>query len=304
MLLTRFAPTPSGYLHLGNAFSFIITWLTARLQDGKILLRIDDLDNERFRPEYLDDIFYSLEWLGLDYDLGPFGVADFHARWSQHRRIELYRQALNRLQPHLFACTCSRKTLQQTSPDGQYRGNCIGKDIPFETPQTALRLFTPPARTVLFRQAGKNKPLQALPYEYLRHPVLRRKDGLPAYQLASVTDDCLFGVNWVVRGADLFASTVAQVYIAECLQEPHFGQITFLHHPLLTDANGAKLSKSAGSRALKTLAEREKTPARIYTSLSALLLPEEPPARSAAELLQRTELENVLKIKNLSSLSN
>lgn len=299
MLLTRLAPTPSGYLHLGNAFSFIITWLLARLQGGKILLRIDDLDNERFRPEYLEDIFYSLEWLGLDYDLGPCGVADFHAEWSQYRRIDLYKQLLQDLSPHLFACTCSRKTWQEASTDGQYPGTCIAKNLPLETPEAVWRLLTPDNQWVIFNQAGKKEPVQAMPYQWMRHPVLRRKDGLPAYQVASVADDCHFGINLIVRGADLFASTVAQCYIATCIGTAQFRDIAFLHHPLLKDAQGEKLSKSAGSLALKTIAATEKSPAKIYEILSATLLPAETPAGSAKELLQRTKIDNILSINHL-----
>jgi glutamyl-tRNA synthetase len=300
MLLTRFAPTPSGYLHVGNAFSFIITWLLARLQGGRILLRIDDLDNERFRPEYLEDIFYSLDWLGLDYDLGPSGVADFHAEWSQHRRIDLYRQLLAKLSPHLFACNCSRRTWQEASTDGLYPGTCIAKKLPLETDNAVCRLLTPDNQLIIFHEAGKVEPVQASPSKWMRHPVLRRKNGLPAYQVASVADDCHFGINLVVRGADLFASTVAQCYIAACIGEERFQHINFLHHPLLKDAHGEKLSKSAGSLALKTIAGIEKKPAKIYEMLSALLLPTEVPACSARELLERITVSKILAISNLT----
>lgn len=298
MLLTRFAPTPSGYLHLGNAFSFIITWLLARLQGGCILLRIDDLDNDRFRPEYLEDIFYSIDWLGLDYDLGPCGVADFHAAWSQHSRMDLYRQLLHKLQPHLFACVCSRKTWQEASTDGQYPGTCFVKKLPLTTTDAVWRLVTPDNQLISFCEAGQTQPVQASPYEWMRHPVLQRKDGLPAYQVASVADDCHFGVNLVVRGADLFASTVVQCYIAECIGDARFRQIAFFHHPLLKDANGEKLSKSAGSTALKTIASTEKSPAKVYEILSAALLPAETPARSARELLERVSVDKILKISS------
>lgn len=298
MLLTRFAPTPSGYLHLGNAFSFIITWLLARLQGGCILLRIDDLDNERFRPEYLEDIFYSIDWLGLDYDLGPCGVADFHAAWSQHSRMDLYRQLLHKLQPLLFACVCSRRTWQEASTDGQYPGTCLAKKLSLTTADAVWRLVTPDNQLISFCEAGQIQPVQVSPYEWMRHPVLRRKDGWPAYQVASVADDCHFGVNLVVRGADLFASTVVQCYIAECMGDARFRQIAFFHHPLLKGANGEKLSKSAGSTALKTIASTEKSPVKVYEILSAALLPAETPARSARELLERVSVDKILKISN------
>lgn len=298
MLLTRFAPTPSGYLHTGNAFSFILTWLLARLQGGKILLRIDDLDNERLRPAYLDDIFYSLDWLGLDYDFGPSGAADFYGQWSQHKRMDLYRAALTNLEPCLFACVCSRKQWQQASLDGQYPGTCIARQLPLASPDAVWRLLTPADAEICFRAAGCNTPRRERPADWMRHPVVRRKDGLPAYQLASVADDCHFGVNWVVRGQDLYASTVIQCYIAQKLGQVAFADITFYHHPLLKGADGKKLSKSAGSTALKTIAASSPSPAPIYEMLSAALLPQEPPARSASELLERTSISNILKINS------
>ena len=104
---TRLAPTPSGYLHRGNLFSFALTWLLARKDGLQILLRIDDMDRARFRPEYLEDIFRSLDSLGINYDEGPSGPDDFHSRWSQMHRRELYDYALSQMRQDqlLFACT-------------------------------------------------------------------------------------------------------------------------------------------------------------------------------------------------------
>ena len=92
---TRIAPTPSGFLHVGNAVSFLITYCLAKSENGKLLLRIDDLDRERYRKEYLEDIFYALDWLGIQYDEGPSSVADFDKYWSQHQRLSLYDDVLN-----------------------------------------------------------------------------------------------------------------------------------------------------------------------------------------------------------------
>ena len=110
---TRIAPTPSGYLHAGNAVNFLLTAELARLHGGSLLLRIDDLDAERARPEYLDDIFHSLEWLGIAWHEGPRDAADFQRNWSQRTRIGRYQVLLDQLRRggHLYACTCSRKEL-------------------------------------------------------------------------------------------------------------------------------------------------------------------------------------------------
>ncbi|MEQ8535610.1 MAG: glutamate--tRNA ligase family protein, partial [Imperialibacter sp.] len=96
--ITRFAPTPSGFLHIGNIYSFLITWLLARKNNGQILLRIDDLDQERVRPEYVENIFRTLEWFGLDWDLGPSSVEQFEKEYSQLRRMEWYEAALQKLE--------------------------------------------------------------------------------------------------------------------------------------------------------------------------------------------------------------
>ncbi|WP_448518481.1 glutamate--tRNA ligase family protein [Rhodoflexus sp.] len=299
MLLTRFAPTPSGYLHIGNVFSFILTWLLARLQGGSILLRIDDLDNERFRAAYLEDIFYTLDWLELDYDLGPQSVADFYANWSQQHRIDLYRQALDALQPYLFTCTCSRKRWQAATTDGMYPGTCLSNRQPFSTPEAVWRLYTPPELTISFLTATHQASLPLIPYRLMRHPVVRRKDKLPAYQIASVIDDCHFDVNFVVRGQDLLASTALQCYLAQCLGKNHFATIAFHHHPLLRAADGTKLSKSVSSPPIREMALAGGKPADIYRQFSAILCPNKPPANSARELLQQVAIDNILQIENL-----
>ena len=97
MIRTRLAPTPSGLLHPGNGVSFLVTWALARAAGGWILLRVDDLDGDRYRPEYLEDIFRTIDWLGIDYDAGPKNIADFEQHWSQHLRIPQYNDYLHQL---------------------------------------------------------------------------------------------------------------------------------------------------------------------------------------------------------------
>jgi glutamyl-tRNA synthetase len=238
----RFAPTPSGYLHIGNALNFTLNWLVARLDGGKILLRIDDLDADRKRPEYVADIFESLEWLGLDWDEGPRSQENFEKNWSQHRRLPLYFKALEKLRDTglLFACRKSRRDLAPFG--GDYPPEFRNQNLSLDDPDVAWRIRTP-----LLSGEGQGVGLPDF--------VVRRRDGIPAYQLASLVDDLHFGVTHVVRGADLEASTQAQIYLAECLGETNFLKIKFLHHPLITDAQGEKLSKSAGASSLKALRE-------------------------------------------------
>ena len=120
---SRFAPTPSGYLHIGNGFNFVLTWLHARTRGGNILLRIDDLDKGRVRPEYVEDVFRTLDWLGLDWDEGPFGPSDLERKWSQHLRLDRYRSAIDELafREIAFACALSRVQIIQS---GGYPGVC------------------------------------------------------------------------------------------------------------------------------------------------------------------------------------
>jgi glutamyl/glutaminyl-tRNA synthetase len=125
-LKTRLAPTPSGFLHLGNGASFVATWALARAYEGHILLRIDDLDAERMRTEYLNDVFQTLDWLGLDWDEGPFSTDDFTKNWSQHLRLDAYEKALQDLQKtgDLYVCNCSRKDIRERSTNGLYPNTC------------------------------------------------------------------------------------------------------------------------------------------------------------------------------------
>ncbi|MEO7424697.1 MAG: glutamate--tRNA ligase family protein, partial [Fibrobacteria bacterium] len=137
---TRLAPTPSGFLHAGNAWSFVLTWLLARSQGGTVRLRIDDLDTARFRDGYGEDIFASLRWLGLDWDTGPRTVAEVKGIYSQQSRLGKYRAALEALAgreeaggPLIYACACSREQVKRAAGasgrPGVYPGTCRDKAI-------------------------------------------------------------------------------------------------------------------------------------------------------------------------------
>ncbi len=260
----RLAPTPSGYLHLGNALNFTLNWLAARVQPGpKLLLRIDDLDADRKRQAYVSDVFESLHWLGLDWDEGPMNPTDFEDNWSQHRRMDLYKQALQELRAtgFLYACAKSRQDLAPFG--GAYPLEFRNQKIDLDAPDVAWRVVTPPGF--------------ALP-----DFIVRRRDGLPAYQLASLVDDRHFGISHIIRGADLATSTAAQQWLAQQLGWTEFSNIHFLHHPLLTDEQGQKLSKSAGSASLQALRETAGQE-QVFQQLGALF--GEASIKSAGEML-------------------
>ncbi len=286
-LRTRLAPTPSGYLHLGNALSFVLTWAIARARDGWILLRIDDLDSSRRRPEYLEDIFRTIEWLGLDYDLGPEGPTDFLRSYSQQLRLPHYHKAIDQLkeQGHLYACTCSRKDIRLASPDGNYPGTCRKKNQDFDAVRTAWRVQVPKKEEILIPEWKSEKKTIALGRE-MGDFVVRQKNRAPAYQIASLVDDELWEINFIVRGADLLPSSAAQLYLAQLLNYPHFKRTTFWHHGLITGSDGQKLSKSAGADALKSWREADKTPESIINTAAQWLGVKGSQVRTAKELVQ------------------
>lgn len=269
---TRIAPTPSGFLHLGNAASFLLTAALARQSGARLLLRIDDMDRERVRPEYVQDVFDTLRFLEIDWEEGPRNAEEFEARWSQRHRLPLYEAALRQLAAggHVFACTCSRAEVLQAGGDGGYPGTCLHKGLSLDTPGAAWRLDTTAPRPLVWRTPQGPQQAAELPPS-VRHFVVRKKDGAPAYQLSSLADDVHFGVDFIVRGADLLDSTLAQLYAAQVLGLSAFTGSSFIHHGLLPDEQGNKLSKSAGATSVRHLRQSGASPAEIRERVAAFL---------------------------------
>lgn len=281
MTRSRIAPTPSGYLHIGNALNFVLTYAMVQRSGGSLRLRIDDIDAPRARLEYIEDIFETLHWMGIDWDAGPQTPEQHYTSFSQSLRAPRYRQVIDALNAtgQTYACTCSRRDLDHC----QCRTRCL----PLNTPDTALRIVTPYAPVQIDdRQMG-------VQYISLRQHmpdfVIRRRDGIAAYQLASLIDDIDYGIDLVVRGADLLPSTAAQLFLASLIGEDGFGHTAFYHHALLTDANGSKLSKSAGSDSLRSMRRSAVSASEFYLSLSRMLKIDLP-AHSLAELVSRVKL--------------
>jgi glutamyl-tRNA synthetase len=275
--LTRIAPTPSGFLHLGNLYSFLITRVLAERHGAKILLRIDDLDRERFKTEYVQDIFDTLDFMEIGYDLGPKNLQEFDAEWSQIHRLPQYEAGLQKLSAEkiLFACDCSRKKIQQMDSSGYYLGHCQDRRIPLDRPDVAWRFNTFIADFIQIQQYPVNLQFHVLP-EDTAFFVVRKKDKQPAYQLTSLIDDLHFGVDLIVRGTDLFGSTLAQQLIAQALENISFSQVNFLHHTLIKGAQKEKLSKSEGATSIQFLRKSGKKPTDIYRILGELIGAKEP----------------------------
>jgi glutamyl-tRNA synthetase len=269
---TRFAPTPSGYLHLGNVLSFAITAMLAKKTGAKILLRIDDLDRDRINTVFVQDIFDTLDFMGIPWDEGPRDFKEYGQEWSQLHRMDIYRKALQQLRDTgaVFACSCSRAQIRAISPDDTYPGTCRDKQIPLNQPDVTWRLKTDELEKLNIKTYPSKITSTVLPTT-MRDFVLRKKDGYPAYQLASLLDDVHFGVDLIVRGEDLWPSTLAQHYLSGCLGADAFRDSTFYHHPLLMAQENAKLSKSAGATSVRYLRQACKKPGDIYTAIAGML---------------------------------
>jgi glutamyl/glutaminyl-tRNA synthetase len=246
---TRIAPTPSGFLHLGNVFSFALTASLARKTGATILLRIDDLDQPRIQPQYVQDIFDTLQFLDITWQEGPENYEEYENKFSQLKRMPLYEKALNQLREgnQVFACSCSRTNRNVC--------NCREKNLSLDETGNAWRLITP---------ASAELP------DSMHEFIVRKKDGFPSYQLGCVADDEHFGVDLIVRGDDLRDSSKAQVYLAKVLGYTSFLNSTILHHPLLMESPDQKLSKSAGSTSIQHLRQQGKSPNEIFELISKM----------------------------------
>jgi glutamyl-tRNA synthetase len=266
---TRIAPTPSGYLHVGNILSFSLTVALARRAGASVVLRIDDLDRERAESRYVEELFETLRFLEIPWDEGPIDVAQFDREYSQAHRMELYGRALASLRESgtVFACTCSRSQLR----DGVYPGTCRDRGLSLDTAGASWRLRTSSPAPLRVKTRDRGVVGAALPAG-MQDFVVRKKDGFPAYQLTSLVDDVYYGVDCIVRGEDLWPSTLAQHYLSLCLPGMEaFREATFLHHPLLKSTDGEKLSKSAGATSIQYLRKHGMSPAQVYSYIARSL---------------------------------
>lgn len=269
----RFAPTPSGRMHLGNVFSALIAWLSARSAGGEVVLRIEDLDPRAQSRERADTLMADLEWLGLTWDDGPY---------YQGERGAVYAEALSCLAEAglTYPCFCTRAELHAASAphasDGTpvYPGTCrnlsvdeVRRRSQVRPPATRLRVpdATDPAGTIEFCDLAYGPQREVLADE-CGDFLVRRSDGVVAYQLAVVVDDALMGVNQVVRGRDLLGSCARQTYLAGLLgwRAPVYG-----HVPLLVAPDGRRLSKREKDLDLGALREGGVAPERIIGALAA-----------------------------------
>lgn len=259
----RLAPTPSGYLHIGNAFNFLLTDYITQHQHGTLRLRIDDMDTNRVSDVYLTDIFETLHWLGIPWELGPKHLDDHRLHYSQTLRRALYEEYIQQLQRTglVYACVCSRTSIKQ------FEGcTCSRKKLAPDTTESALRISTDQV-TITFEDELANRCSINL-HEVMPDFVIRRKDGLPAYQIVSLVDDQEYATSIIVRGQDLLASTAAQIWLSELLGIKSFTSTQKYHHPLITGSDQQKLSKAAGDQSLYHLRKTHHDSSFLYQQLS------------------------------------
>ena len=258
MIRGRFAPSPSGYLHLGNARTALLAWCFARHTGGALVLRIEDIDLSRSKAIYLDANVRELRWLGLDWDEGD-DIGGRHAPYVQSARQELYAQALQQLEPSLFPCYLSRKDLRQIASAPHESAPVYGarerkqnqrlsaqKQAEGKTPSWRWRV---PDKRVCFADGIFGEHCFDAQAD-IGDVVLKRADGMWAYHLAVVVDDIAMDINQVVRGADLLASTGVHLLLYEALgaEPPHY-----YHVPLLLDETGERIAKRRGGYTLEAL---------------------------------------------------
>lgn len=244
MIVTRFAPSPTGSLHLGHAFSAIVAHDLAEARGGRFLLRIEDIDAGRSRPELPEQFRADLGWLGLAWSETP----------PQSSRLARYEQAADRLRAMdlLYPCRCTRAEIAArattTGPEGPlYPGTCRGREV--DAAGAAWRLDTAEAllRAGPLEWEDELSGKQQARSELLGDVVLMRKDAPASYHLAATLDDAADGVTIVTRGRDLFAATHVHRLLQALLGLP---VPRWHHHPLLLDASGSKLAKRRGSPSL------------------------------------------------------
>jgi glutamyl-Q tRNA(Asp) synthetase len=271
--VSRFAPTPSGYLHLGHAYAALVAWECARAAGGRFLLRIEDIDHSRCRPEFEQGIYEDLRWLGLAWD----GEV---RRQSEH--MEVYGRALDELdrQELLYPCFCTRRKIRAEiahagqaphGPAGEaiYPGIC--RSLTVDERRHRIAAGEPFAlRLDVARAVARTGPLEwhdcragtirAAP-ELLGDVVLARKDAPTSYHLAVTVDDALQGVSLITRGEDLFYATHIHRLLQELLDLP---MPRYYHHNLIADSTGMRLAKRNRAITLRTLRHSGRSPEDVW----------------------------------------
>jgi glutamyl-tRNA synthetase len=240
-VITRFPPSPTGYLHLGGARTALFNWLYARNKKGKFVLRIEDTDVERSTQASVDAIFEALEWLGIDWDEGPY---------FQSKRLDIYREHIQKLidSQDAYYCTCSaesldtmRKKAMASGGKPKYDGTCRQKGL--GASENAVVRFKAPISGAT-RLADVIKGNITFQNSELDDFIIQRSDGMPTYNLAVVVDDITMKINTVIRGDDHVNNTPKQILLYKAFKSP---EPVFGHVPMVLGEDKARLSKRHGA---------------------------------------------------------
>lgn len=265
----RIAPSPTGFLHVGHARTFWTAWSRARAAGGRVVLRNDDLDRDRVRPEFISGFIEDLKWLGMPWDEGP-DIGGPMRPYSQSERMPQYAAALAKLREGgwIYPCTCSRREIAASvsaphagDEEPIYGGTCRSRwleDIPWGT-RFSWRFRVPDGETIGFVDGGFG-PQSPVAGRDFGDFVVWRPDGVPAYQLACVVDDALMGITEVVRGEDLLLSTARQWLLYRALG---WSPPEFFHCPLIRDEQGIRLAKRHAALSIRELRARGRTVAEV-----------------------------------------
>jgi glutamyl-tRNA synthetase/glutamyl-Q tRNA(Asp) synthetase len=265
-IISRFAPAPTGFLHLGHIVNAAYVWGETRARHGSVLLRLEDHDRQRSQPRFEAAILDDLAWLGFAADAPPVRQSD---------RGAIYEAALSGLRRRglVYACNCSRAAIaaQAVGPadaDLRYPGTCADRGLA-EGPGLGLRVRLEPAveRFIDLRHGVQEQR----PWEQCGDLLVRDRDGQWTYQFAATVDDLVQGVTLVIRGDDLLASTGRQLQLARLLGRVEPPE--FLHHPLIMKSSSQKLSKADGDTGIRELRAQGWTPAQVIERALSLIRP-------------------------------
>lgn len=287
-IITRFPPSPTGYLHVGGARTAIFNWLYARHMNGKFVLRIEDTDVKRSTQASVDAIFEALEWLGIDWDDGPY---------FQSQRFEIYRDYAQKLidSGHAYYCTCSPEQIeamrQQAMAVGgkpRYDGTCRDKGLK-KTDNAVVRFKAPLSGTTVVEDVIKGNIV--FQNDELDDFVICRSDGTPTYNFVVVVDDITMGINTIIRGDDHVMNTPKQILLYHALGSP---LPTFGHVPMVLGSDRSRLSKRHGAMSVTAYRDMGYLPGALLNYLVRLGW-----SYGDQEFFTREELIRVFDIKNI-----
>ncbi len=298
MIVSRFAPSPTGYLHLGNARTAIFSYLFARHHGGKFILRVEDTDRERSTKEFEQMILEDLEWLGIDWD-------EFY---RQSERFHIYEEYAQRLveSGHAYPCFCTveeleeeRKRAEEKGIPYRYSGKCRAlspqeaESLKREGKPYTIRFRVPDGRVVVFEDLIKGHI--AIGVEDFGDFVIVRSDGTPTYNFVVVVDDALMGVTHVIRGEDHIPNTPKQILIYEALG---FEIPKFAHLPVILGEDRSKLSKRHGAVSVRNYREEGYLPEALFNFLCLLGWS---PAQEGKEIFSKEELIELFRLEDVNS---